>query len=891
MATAVLQHVTNKKLAKLGSLQAKFEQQREQLLNYENKENEPLRYSRHLLHGIKKMDLTHPESSLSNIELFLKQAEHDASVPSTTILQWQNELEKLLYVRSSKYAFSSLFGQLVTEWLDNPNEANRQLSSASEDEDMDFEPVGRKEMYEQRQIWESIVFTERKVDEEALEDFLTQLFGSNKPAVEAAEVTPFDTLRRTLRKFNVKALDTSTLKATIGGVIKSDLFAGEKRDTLLDLKDRESVLAEVVDVLNMSLKPLKDWTWEQAAIPVVQRRQVNGKYRFFMDEEIHQSLLVHYVGSLMSDHVRQALQDFRTKAWEIPRTTAMSDEDVKRRAYYLQETSTNRMGSDVPQLNKPGQSLESLRQREWQDNFFLTQMPKSMLSGARDYNGEDADESTTEKSPVQLKQEMMEMLTADMLLSLETKGEFCVLRSDFTWFGPSLPHATILHLLRFFGFKEHMITFCRTFLKAPLVFAEDGPDATPVNRKSGAPMSHALSDVLGELILFCLDYAVNRATNGANLYRLHDDLWFWGSAESCETAWRVIEKFATVTGLELNEEKTGSAYMTNSNTADPRLFLPSGPIKWGFLILSSTTRKWEVDMTQVNAHITELRLQLTACRSVLSFIQAWNSYVTRFFTTNFGRPSNVHGPSHIRSIISTFEHIQTSLFPSGSVTSHLKTMISTRFSIPATSIPTGFLYFPTELGGLDLRNPFIPLLSRLHDRPSPSDPDDVDVDLKTSYDRDDAALEPSQRLRIALLRDRNEYDIAHARFVRDDNGAKYASFAEGWRPVEPRVFFGFEDYMRFRGETSWHLQRAEEELRRQPVEKGVQGRELEERVVRAVTGRMGEKWWARGENRWVVALYRGEMEGVFGGVEVGERELLPVGLVRLLRGERVRWRG
>jgi len=43
-------------------------------------------------------------------------------------------------------------------------------------------------------------------------------------------------------------------------------------------------------------------------------------------------------------------------------------------------------------------------------------------------------------------------------------------------------------------------------------------------------MSHVLSDTLGEAVLFCLDFAVNQRTKGRNIYRFHDDLWFWGKA-------------------------------------------------------------------------------------------------------------------------------------------------------------------------------------------------------------------------------------------------------------------------------------------------------------------------------------------------------------------------
>ena len=69
-------------------------------------------------------------------------------------------------------------------------------------------------------------------------------------------------------------------------------------------------------------------------------------------------------------------------------------------------------------------------------------------------------------------------------------------------------------------------------------------------------------------------------------------------------------------------------------------------------------------------------------------------------------------------MLSTHERIQRQIFavaPSGgeetaaNVVDHLKEMIRQRFQV--TDIPDGYLYFPVEMGGLDLKSPFIGLLT------------------------------------------------------------------------------------------------------------------------------------------------------------------------------------
>ena len=104
-------------------------------------------------------------------------------------------------------------------------------------------------------------------------------------------------------------------------------------------------------------------------------------------------------------------------------------------------------------------------------------------------------------------------------------------------------------------------------------------------------------------------------------------------------AWKAIQRFSEVTGLSLNEEKTGSIQITEVPTEirSPEPELPNGQIRWGFLTMEQSGR-WAIDTKQIDQHIEELRLQLLACKSLMSYIQAWNMYVTKFFVVNFGKP-------------------------------------------------------------------------------------------------------------------------------------------------------------------------------------------------------------------------------------------------------------
>ena len=149
------------------------------------------------------------------------------------------------------------------------------------------------------------------------------------------------------------------------------------------------------------------------------------------------------------------------------------------------------------------------------------------------------------------KQKLLHILATEIVLNTRLHGELTCFRSVFESWNPLLPHESILAVLKFFGVSRKWQTFFKTFLEAPLKFTDD-PSATPRLRRRGTPGSHALSDVFGEVVFACLDYAVNQATDGEMLYRLYDDIWFWSNDyEKCAKAWATVQEFAAAMNVEV----------------------------------------------------------------------------------------------------------------------------------------------------------------------------------------------------------------------------------------------------------------------------------------------------------------------------------------------------
>ncbi|KAL8828043.1 MAG: hypothetical protein Q9170_006771 [Blastenia crenularia] len=825
-----------------------------------------------------------PNLSPDNVRRFLNQRRNDPSVSDLMLEGWKVDLQRCFEIQSHKYEYASLFSQLVTEWLENPSNApalQRQPSGGSIDQGSQdsFETVGCQEMYDQWREWETLVFdSTKKSDPESIKAYLSTLFNSTAKSKKLTK-TPLENLRIRMKEFDLGIFYKDSLKSCIKGLLKTDLLSPSKRAALLDIKDNGLVLDEMVDVLNIQIENLDHWSWGAEPVSIDLRRQVNAKYRFYMDEELLQALLIYFIGVKWSVHLKEAFTKFfHSGAWKQSSYRALNRKARVRREDFLgKEGSTS-------------DTVRNQRRKDYEQDYFMTQLPSSFGEGGRDYsdNGSDSDIPGDTKSPVEIKQSLLHLVTTESLINTSLYGSFTVLQSDFKWFGPSLPHPTISAVLEFFGVKDRWLKFFRKFLATPLKFVQDGPEAPTNIRQRGIPIDHAISDALGESVLFCLDFAVNQATQ-TNLYRFHDDLWFWGQEDICVKAWDTIGEFARVMGLSMNEEKTGAVQVSRgSRTANSSKSLPKGKIQWGFLTMDQSG-KWVVNDEEVDQHIEELRRQLKACTSVFATVQAWNIYVSRFLANNFGRPRNCLGQQHIDMVITTFDKIQQRLFSdtfdSSSLIDYLRKTITQRFNVQ--DIPDGFFYFPVELGGLDVRNPLVPLLLVREVEGTEAQKERLLGEIKKQKD-------PKEWIEEAFELDEEEYEKSKKRYDEDDVSALHSRLFKD-KADEP--FMGLDEFTRYREETSAHLQNAYQQLQAEPSSKDVTctpdvRTAIDDLPARLSNSGIHDDWRSMEPYyKWVAQLYAGDVLKRFGSLSMGEKKLLPIGLVTMLKNEKVRWQG
>ncbi|RSM05122.1 hypothetical protein CDV31_009756 [Fusarium ambrosium] len=848
-----LRSITRTKFEQLARQKRAYESAKTALLRDVNDEPSPKR-AKILVDGATKLSDTSSLSQQPTVEIlqrFLLQAVNDPSVSQEAIESYEHDLRNELDACSEKHRFAELYAKLIEEWISTSESDSSQLH------------VPRAESQEQRAIWEQYVFSAKEVDGDAIKTYLGNLFQSEGSShVKKA----YNDLMESFKSFQETwdeedtHFDEDSLQHCIQGLLRSDLLNDQKRMTLNDFLGNKVVLREIADVLNMRMRTRVSWEWD-GDCTVEPRRNLNGRYRFYPDEDLLQSLFLYYIGRKWCVMLRQAAETFcKQRQVMKPAFPALSKEEARRRQHFLR-SAEGKMTSD---------SLSNLLDEHFNNEIFLDQLPVKMDEQRGGYNDNKESVEDNRKSPIAVVQKLLHTLQTHIIVQNKLGRETTVIRSDFKWFGPSLPHQSIFSVLEFLGVQPDWIDFFRKVLECPLRLEDDSPDTPARTRKRGIPLSTPIADFFSESVLFCLDFDINQRANGARLYRLHDDMWFWNSAETCAAAWRVINEFTDLFGLELNEEKTGSTTIrprSSDGKIDEVQGLPSGDVTWGFLKLDTTAGKFIIDQTKVDAHIDELRLQLDACKSALDWIRAWNTYGCRFFTTNFGSLAKCYSRAHVDAILSTFRHIQKILFPElrGGVGARLKEMLAERFGI--TDVPDAFLYAPVALGGLGLKNPFLmPYIYR----------DNMPKNAGTIMDK-------------FLEEEKLEYDAAKKAFESPDEQFGDLNDNPEFMDLEDKnTFFSFEEYTRHRERTSAGLRTAFQAISEEPQPTTLEA----PNILSGLLYELPEDWYhMKPYEQWICSQHSKEMVARFGGLVILEKGLLPTGVMEMLQQSRFQWQG
>lgn len=155
-----------------------------------------------------------------------------------------------------------------------------------------------------------------------------------------------------------------------------------------------------------------------------------------------------------------------------PQSSPMPEKDKQSREYFLgcalakptaSHSSANSQHSAKLDSSAKPESIEAHRVEHFRNEIFLEQLTKSdnKARGSYDSDPEDGD---TRKSSIQISQTLLHTIATEILMKTHLGEDQVVVRTDFKWFGPTLPHSTIFAVLKFFKVNDMWIDFFRKVL-------------------------------------------------------------------------------------------------------------------------------------------------------------------------------------------------------------------------------------------------------------------------------------------------------------------------------------------------------------------------------------------------------------------------------------------
>ncbi|KAG6574588.1 uncharacterized protein IUM83_10842 [Phytophthora cinnamomi] len=662
-----------------------------------------------LYEGVKDLQVvqTSVHEGLEGIGGLVEFAAADPWSTETVVEQSKQQILREIRQRRSLWQHNALLGELLMESLEETEhdqedgELVRPEEGAPEAMGIEAgdEPLAKLSREETQQRLESYFFQSSGVSEDEVFEFLkTEVFQEREGFSKARTQRQQDALhqaRTRLGQFGDAMLNgdfpvsEDDAAWCVAAVLREKAFLNPDVVALFtDAQRNKQIMKELSHVLTIELSNVSEWRWPEGGVHVDIQRGMNGRFRCLLQEEAITLLLFQYIGLKWSVEMKAVLRSLLDSLSDKP---------------WMSGTS----------------SVESVR-ADMMRKFQLFALPDMMKDAGRNPYDEDGDsESEAEEGDKKAdKQDIIRRVLVEAHLQRTLAGEgkepspLVVVMTDLEFFGPSVSHEAVFACLRFLGVHNDMLDVFRRYTQIPLLFP--GFEKPKIMQR-GLPVSRMMTMLLAEVELFTMDYLV-LVSSDVFLYRSHDDICFFDVDEAkVLRAWSEMQRYAQRVGLKFNEDKSGSIRLyagASTTTAEVGPApLPATPIRWGLLELQSNGSV-KIRQDEVDAFATEMAGRLAAATSTFAWINVYNKYMF-FFLRNFGKPSPIFGLTHVQDALSTLRRIHTLIFPktNGDALGYLREQIMSRRKGAALAMPAAWVYWPLNLGGLGLFNPFLAIWS------------------------------------------------------------------------------------------------------------------------------------------------------------------------------------
>ncbi|KAF2706439.1 hypothetical protein K504DRAFT_448123 [Pleomassaria siparia CBS 279.74] len=898
----VLKEAVELKIEEFAQTTADFKRRYDENSTVIATESDTLKRLAALLEQIKTFDRYLEDGhDLDTMTRYVEQAKNDRSISQAKLQKFEKRLLDKLESHYHRLDVSALHISMLREALNSSNSISSVTGLVDRpfvqtDEDFDVVEGDLEAAFER---FEKSTSTAKEIDVEKLETYLLSVFEN-----DVAKMA-LDGVRQRIQYYGhsfikgTKGIQEHLVGYAINDLLQNSLLSDKRRITLQSYSQSPSSIRELTSLLNV--KSVRTWNWRnpEKGLPVTARQNAEGKYCITVEEDVVDQLFLHCLALGWSMKVKELLGDdiHNDAVWS--RNQVLSAEETAKRDYYLlpsrchepppppscpahysrkpKKRSMEYENTMKTPIDDMSGSLSEERFTNYYQTFFLSRLPKSFGSAA-------------EVNPVNRTQaELMKQLATEARLREAFDGEAQGLSANFRSFASSLPHKTILTLLKFIGVPNIWLEFFTRFLEAPLDMGPvvRGTSDQVLKRVSGVPVGHGFELLFGELLLYFLDLSVHQKTGGY-LYRLRDKSYFVGKSEQCKLAHDSIVEFSAVAGLDVS--------IANCLSWDPIGFVNFGIQQGRPLVFTIVNSK-------VESYAHRVKKQLAACTSMIDWIRLWNTTMGRYASHLFGPLANVFGKAHLESVTEAYNSMFTIIFGSSNLTVHLTQLLATHVDPKSSITMEPLIYVPTLFGGLGVKNPYttLNLARELYTDPCAklttflseeqsyyakagevfaSFPEDVREDKRL-------LLSPLEQASLTVLfttRDPaafmtlEEY-TANREIIRYPNLApKHYSDNSRYTPYPPDVEVIhcppsiLNIYTSLLEEPRYHI---------------VRSVRVDNEVMWTLSRRFGRGVWDAldGEENWVLQMYADECFEQYGGFKLWCEESVPTEVLKMLRGE------
>jgi hypothetical protein len=826
---------------------------------------------------------------------YVRQGMEDGSVSDSKVLQFEEQIGSDLVKHLNRLELSSLHIELLVEAIDRAEDtACSAKKRQSADLDDDFEVV-ENDLDQALESFEKQTFTAKDVDVEELETFLSEQVSAT------ALGSPIGSFRHEMKTFGEGLLadgvdiDQDLLMACIVELLKSDLVDNDKKRTLESYLQSPIALRELVAALDM--KSLRHWEYRNVnkGLNVAAKKDCQGTHHILIEESIIDMLFLHIVGIASAMKLKSCLNDFIRDTTSIP---PLSVDEVSKRDYFLgyqpekiTESHTSMCTACHPHYSSihvpppppppmctmppppppppvcimppppPSPPYVSLRHNQYTREYFMSRLPIQ--------NG-----CTPKVTPLEeVQANLIKILAAETKLRTAFDGQAYTGYAQFRSLAASLPHQTILTVLKFIGVPEALLEFFERFLSAKINVGSavrGGPDRI-LSRARGVPEGHALELFFSEAIMFFLEIAVHQNTQ-SYLYRLNDSCYFVGNRDQHHAYENQVAKFAKALGLTVTVDTIQSIGL-----------------------LSMNAQGMTIESSKVSLYAHSVKKELDACTTVLDWVRVWNDTAGTYAPHLFGPIANVFGKPLLAAVKEAYKSVFEIVLGGTDLTSYVKRLLITHmepFQSPPPHSLEAFMYLPQAYGGLGVKNPLI-TISIAHKLPDTSDA------IVAAYLLDEEKYYQSAANAYATLTPNAHVSKIEALFANDKTRIEDAlgvdrdltAFmtmeeltAHRERVAYPHLFMTYPMVMSM-PLTIPQLGNVYTDLLREPKDDITRSDKVCDEVAR-LSHRGDMKPWRSltREDKWVVQLYSNECFEGYGGLEIWCSESVPQEALKMVRG-------